>query len=67
MFVGPEKPLLEDANVLTALSPNIVVMAVARFIPALALPVFWPLASEAGRHMIGPEQAPRNVVKRLIL
>ncbi len=38
--------LFAFSNALAAVSPNIVVMAVARFLPALMLPVFWSLASE---------------------
>ena len=34
------------SNVLAALAPNIEVMACARLLPALGLPVFWALASE---------------------
>ncbi len=49
------------SNVLAALSPNIAVMAVARFIPALGLPVFWALASETGMRIMGPEQAGKAV------
>ena len=49
------------SNVLAALSPNIAVMAVARFIPALMLPVFWSLASETGMLIMGPAQAGKAV------
>ena len=49
------------ANTLAALSPNIAVMAVARFVPALMLPVFWSLASETGMRIMGPEQAGKAV------
>ncbi len=49
------------SNVLAALSPNISVMAVARFIPALGLPVFWALASETGMRILGAEQAGKAV------
>ena len=49
------------ANALAAVSPNISVMAVARFIPALGLPVFWSLASETGMRIMGPEQAGKAV------
>jgi predicted MFS family arabinose efflux permease len=34
------------ANAVAAMAPNIGVMAIARLIPALGLPVFWALASE---------------------
>lgn len=49
------------ANSLAACSPNIAVMAVARFIPALMLPVFWSLASETGVRIMGPELAGKAV------
>lgn len=45
------------ANLLAAASPNIGVMALARFIPALALPVFWSLASETAVDLVEPERA----------
>lgn len=49
------------ANVLAALAPNIGVMGIARFIPALILPVFWSLASETAVRITGPEQAGRAI------
>ncbi|HEY0790319.1 MAG TPA: MFS transporter [Chthoniobacterales bacterium] len=49
------------SNVLAAVSPNIAVMAVARFVPALMLPVFWSLASETGMRIMGPDQAGKAV------
>lgn len=49
------------ANALAALSPNIGVMAVARFVPALILPVFWALTSETAVEITGPEQAGRAI------
>ena len=60
LFVGTLL-LFAGSNVLAALSPNIAVMAVARFIPALGLPVFWSLASETGMRILGPEQAGKAV------
>ncbi|WP_312703015.1 MFS transporter [Stutzerimonas nitrititolerans] len=51
------------ANLLAAMAPNIEVMAVARLLPALALPVFWALASEAAMDLVGAEQAGRAVAK----
>lgn len=38
--------IFAGANLLAAVSPNVWVLALARFIPALALPVFWGTASE---------------------
>jgi len=46
------------ANALAAVSPNIWVMAFARFVPALALPVFWSLASATAVELVGPAYAP---------
>ena len=42
------------STVLAALSTNIWVMALARFIPALGLPVFWGTASETAGQLAGP-------------
>ena len=53
--------LFAFSNALAAVSPNVVVMGVARFIPALGLPVFWALASETGIRIIGPERAGKAV------
>lgn len=53
--------LFAGSNVLAALSPNIAVMAVARFLPALGLPVFWSLASETGMRIMGSAQAGKAV------
>jgi DHA1 family inner membrane transport protein len=49
------------SNVLAALAPNIWILALARFIPALALPVFWGTASETAGQLAGPEFAGRAV------
>lgn len=51
------------ANTVAALAPNIWVMAVARLIPALGLPVFWALASETAVDIVGPEFAGRAIEK----
>lgn len=51
------------ANTLAALAPNIWVMAFARLIPALGLPVFWALASETAVDIVGPEYAGRAIEK----
>jgi DHA1 family inner membrane transport protein len=55
--------LFGASNVLAALAPNIGVMAVARLIPALGLPVFWALASETAVDIAGPEFAGRAIAK----
>lgn len=49
------------SNALAALAPNVWVLAVARFIPALVLPVFWGTASETAAQLVGPQRAGRAV------
>ncbi|AZY52134.1 MFS transporter [Bordetella avium] len=49
------------SNVVAALAPNIGIMAIARFIPALALPVFWSLASATAVELVGPAHAGRAI------
>jgi len=51
------------ANVLAAVSPNIWVLGLARFIPALALPVFWGTASETAAQLAGKANAGKAVAK----
>ena len=51
------------ANTVAALAPNIWVMAFARLLPALGLPVFWALASETAVNIVGPEYAGRAIAK----
>ncbi|SDT02841.1 Predicted arabinose efflux permease, MFS family [Pseudomonas asplenii] len=51
------------ANIVAALAPNIWVMAVARLLPALGLPVFWALASETAVDIVGPDYAGRAIEK----
>ena len=51
------------ANTVAALAPNIWVMAFARLLPALGLPVFWALASETAVDIVGPEYAGRAIAK----
>jgi DHA1 family inner membrane transport protein len=51
------------ANMLAAVAPNIWVLALARFIPALLLPVFWGTASETAGQIAGPKNAGRAVGK----
>jgi DHA1 family inner membrane transport protein len=55
--------LFAASNVLAALAPNIWVLALARFLPALALPVFWGTASETAGQLAGPERAGAAVSK----
>lgn len=49
------------SNGLAAVAPNIWVLAIARFIPALALPVFWGTASETAGQIVGAQRAGRAV------
>ncbi len=49
------------SNALAMAAPNIWVMAVARFVPALALPVFWSLASATAVELVGPARAGRAI------
>ena len=49
------------SNAIAAMSTNIWVLAAARFIAALALPVFWGTASDTAAKIVGPERAGRAV------
>lgn len=49
------------ANALAAAAPNIWVLGLARFIPAVALPVFWGTASETAGELAGPERSAKAV------
>ena len=49
------------SNALAAVAPNIWVLALARFIPALALPVFWGTASDTASQLVGPARAGKAV------
>lgn len=51
------------SNALAALAPNVWVLALARFIPALALPVFWGTASETAAELAGPDKAGQGVAR----
>lgn len=51
------------SNALAAVSSNIWVLALARFIPALALPVFWGTASETASLLAGPKQSGKAVAQ----
>ena len=53
--------IFAGANALAALAPNLWVLALARFIPALALPVFWGTACETAAQLAGPARAGRAV------
>ena len=49
------------SNALAACAPNVWVLGLARFVPALALPVFWGTASETAAQLAGPERAGQAV------
>lgn len=51
------------SNALAAVATNIWMLALARFIPALALPVFWGTASETAAELAGPGKAGQAVAK----
>ncbi len=53
--------LFAVSNAVAALAPNVWILAVARVVPALALPVFWGTASETAAQLAGPERAGRAV------
>ncbi|GAB1617483.1 MFS transporter [Pseudomonas sp. NGC7] len=55
--------LFAASNALAALAPNIGVLAVARFLPALALPVFWGTASETAASMVSPDRQGQAVAR----
>ena len=51
------------SNALAAVATNIWILALARFIPALALPVFWGTASETAAELAGPGKAGQAVAR----
>lgn len=53
--------LFAASNALAAIAPNVWVLAIARIVPALALPVFWGTASETAGKIAGPQAASRAV------
>ena len=53
--------IFAGANALAAAAPDIWVLGLARFLPALALPVFWGTASEPAGELAGPEKAGKAV------
>jgi predicted MFS family arabinose efflux permease len=60
LFVGI-MALFAGADALAAAAPNLPVMVIARLIPALALPVFWSVASATAALLVPPERAGRAV------
>ena len=53
--------LFAASNGLAAIAPNIWVLAIARLLPALALPVFWGTASETAAQIAGPGNSGKAV------
>jgi predicted MFS family arabinose efflux permease len=51
------------ANALAAMSSSFWVLGLARFIPALMLPVFWGTASETAGKLAGPDKAGQAISK----
>ncbi len=49
------------SNAFAAAAPDIWVLGLGRFLPALALPVFWGTASETAGELAGPEKAGKAV------
>lgn len=49
------------SNALAVAAPNIGILALARFLPAIALPVFWGTASETAGMIAGPGREARAV------
>lgn len=49
------------SNALVATAPNIWILGFGRFLPALALPVFWGTASETAGQLVGPKRAGQAV------
>ncbi|GGF76667.1 MFS transporter [Azorhizobium oxalatiphilum] len=49
------------SNALAALAPNVWILGLARFVPAMALPVFWGTASETAGEIAGPAHAAKAV------
>jgi DHA1 family inner membrane transport protein len=58
--------LFAAANGLAAIASNIWILAVARLLPALALPVFWGTASETAAQIAGPGKS-GSAVSRVYL
>lgn len=48
-------------NLIAAVAPNYVVLAIGRMISALALPVFWSMASSTAAHIAGSQKAGRAI------
>ncbi|OLP43697.1 MFS transporter [Rhizobium oryziradicis] len=55
--------LFAISNAIAALAPNIWVLGIGRFIPALALPVFWGTASETAGQLAGSKRASKAIAQ----
>ncbi|MGI4850273.1 MAG: MFS transporter [Janthinobacterium lividum] len=53
--------LFAASNALAAMATNVWILAIARLLPALALPVFWGTASETAAKIAGPGNGGRAV------
>nr|WP_241200965.1 MFS transporter [Lysobacter enzymogenes] len=53
--------LFAASNVVAAMAPNLGVLAFARLIPALGVPVFWALASETAVDIAGQDRAGKAI------
>ena len=53
--------IFAGSNARAAAAPDIWVLGLGRFLPALALPVFWGTASETAGELAGPEKAGKAV------
>ena len=53
--------LFAVSNAVAAIASNFWILAAARLVPALALPVFWGTASETAADIAGPDKAGRAV------
>ncbi|MET0268006.1 MAG: MFS transporter, partial [Duganella sp.] len=53
--------IFSASNVLAAIAPSIGTLALARVIPALALPLFWGTASDTAAQLAGPARAGKAV------
>ncbi|RYH35314.1 MAG: MFS transporter, partial [Alcaligenaceae bacterium] len=49
------------SNALAAVATNLWILAIARIVPALALPLFWGTASDTAAQLAGPQRAGRAV------
>ncbi|HGE2015782.1 MFS transporter [Pseudomonas aeruginosa] len=55
--------LFAASNALAAAAPNLWVLAIARFLPALALPLFWGTASETAASLVSPAHQGQAVAR----